>query len=488
MTKQPNIKPHILVILFISLLVACVPQTPIPIYITPTPQATADSQGVDSSPVPTVENISIPTVDVAIVPTMSVDSTDDVDSTDAPSPAPNSTIIGAIIDEDYELPPTNTPRPTETPLSTDTPPPSATPFVTDIPDLPALNRNDIGLQLYYNMDVSGWDATLGMTQQTRVGWVKMQVDWGFMQPNGPTDFDQTFRLFQLHVQEADKRGFRVLLSIAKAPKWARITNQNESGPPDDPQVLANFINFLLDKLGPNIDAIEVWNEPNLIREWTGRYPLNGSAYMELFRPAYDAIRAYSQDIVIVTAGLAPAGTNPGIAVDDRVYLQQMYDAGLANYQDVVVGIHPYSWGNPPDARCCNAVEGRGWDDDPHFFFSETVETYREITLNNGHDTQLWSTEFGWATWEGYPTDAPEVWMTYNTPDDQMNYTLRAFEIGQERDYMGPMFLWNLNFANEIVVGQQREIAAYSLLFPGFDTGQSIQERPLYWAIAQLQQP
>jgi hypothetical protein len=343
----------------------------------------------------------------------------------------------------------------------------------------------MGLQLYYNMPVSGWDATLAMAGQTRVGWIKLQASWEFLQPDSPGQFDQSFRLFQLHVQEADKRGFKVLISIAKAPPWARNVDRNEDGPPDDPQALVNFINFMLDKVGPNIDAIEVWNEPNLKREWTGALPFSGAGYMQLFRPAYDAIRSYSQDMVIVTAGLAPTrGEN---AIDDRQYFQQMYDAGLANYRDIAVGIHPYSWGNPPDVFCCNALDGEGWDDDPHFFFADNIRDYRDIMVRNGHgDVQMWTTEFGWATWSGLPGDAPQPWMTYNSPEEQAVFALRAFQIGQERDYMGPMFLWNLNFANEVLIEQRNETAAYSLLLPGVYTGRTIQERPLYWALVNRQ--
>jgi hypothetical protein len=159
----------------------------------------------------------------------------------------------------------------------------------------------------------------------------------------------------------------------------------------------------------------------------------------------------------------------------------MYNAGLAAYTDVAVGFHPYSWGNSPDAHCCNAVDGQNWDDDPHFFFADTLEDYREIMVNNNDaDADLWATEFGWATWEGFPGDAPEVWMTYNSPLEQANYTLRAFEIGQQLDYMGPMFLWNLNFAdaNPQLIEERDERIAYSLVLPEGNP----QERPLYWML------
>jgi hypothetical protein len=69
-------------------------------------------------------------------------------------------------------------------------------------------------------------------------------------------------------------------------------------------------------------------------------------------------------------------------------------------------------------------------------------------------------------------------MTYNDGWRQANYTIRAFDIGQDLPYMGPMILWNLNFANEFSVAQRQEIAAYSILMPNTVP----QERPLYWLL------
>ena len=202
--------------------------------------------------------------------------------------------------------------------------------------------------------------------------------------------------------------------------------------------------------------------------------------MQLFAPAYQAVRAYSPDIAIVTAGLAPAGENPTLGSrNDRTFLREMYAAGLGNYNDVHIGAHPYGWGNPPDTRCCDPIEGRAWDDQPQFFFLDTLDDYHEIMVANGHgDKTIWVTEFGWATWSGIPTQAPDEWMLYNTPDQQREYTLRAFEIAQSLNYVGPMFLWNLNFANATLVERSDEKVGYSLLVP------DLPPRPLYMALAE----
>lgn len=441
--------------------IACVPQTPIPIYVTPTPQTEITAEVTElESPVVSLEPSNTSRTNIT-----------------TPTLMPRQTFMGPIIGPDYTIPPTSTPRPPTT-----TPTEAYTPTDTPIPGtpIPPLDPARMGVQVDYNLTVPEWETILFYAQELGVEWIKFQASWRFLQPNSPDDFDQSYRLFQLHVQSAHKRGFKVLLSIAKAPNWARPSNQNEDGPPDNPQDLVNFINNLFSRIGPNIDAIEVWNEPNLQREWNGIYEFSGRGYMQLFAPAYQAIRAYSPTMPIITAGLAPTGAS-AFSVNDRDYLQQMYDAGLANYRDVFVGIHPYSWGNPPDARCCNAIEGRGWDDDPHFFFSHNIEDYRNIMLRNGHDVPMWITEIGWATWEGIESEPPQAWMVYNSAIDQANYTVRAFEWAQQQPYIGPVILWNLNFANNFLIEQRSELAAYSLFLP-------TKIRPLYYILRDRARP
>jgi hypothetical protein len=234
---------------------------------------------------------------------------------------------------------------------------------------------------------------------------------------------------------------------------------------------------------PYVSAVEIWNEPNLQREWYG-YPMTGEDYMRYFGPAYDAVRAFSPAITIISGAPAPTGDS-GSSTDDRIWLQQLYNAGLAQYgQNIAVGIHPYGWANPPEARCC-ANPSRGWDDRPQFFFLDTIEDYRDIMVAYGHDAaQLWATEFGWATFDGLrtqngtgsqpPDPAEQPFFSYINQQQQADYTLRAFYLAQERPYMGPMILWNLNFATlNGAIDHSDPKTGYSLLDSAW------QPRPVY---------
>jgi serine/threonine protein kinase len=357
--------------------------------------------------------------------------------------------------------------------------------VSTAPDIAAsLDGSVMGIQLDPNIDVSAWRTMLSHVDKMGIDWIKVQVSWRDLEPDYIGQYDAGFQHLVAYLQEAKDRDYRVLLSIAKAPNWARTFDQSEAGPPDDPQSLARFIGRLLERVGAiNVDAIEVWNEPNLQREWTGALPFNGGGYMQLFAPVYAAIRDYSEDIVIITAGLAPTDTS-AVSVNDREFLSQMYAAGLGNYTDIMIGAHPYGWSNPPDVRCCDQATGTGWDSVPQFHFINNIDDLRAIMYDNGHEgLSVWVTEFGWATWEGLPGTPPEPWMALNTLEEQMLYTLRAFQIGQAREDIGPMFLWNLNYANATTVANGNEIIGYSLLIGDANT-----PRPLYDALSIRAQP
>jgi len=345
-----------------------------------------------------------------------------------------------------------------------------------------LDPAQIGVQVNYNMGMDDFGQVVFLVNQMRFGWIKFQVNWEFWQPEGPQEVNERFLTFEQHIQLAKNRGLRVILSVAKAPSWARSV-QEEDGPPDDPQALANFMRLLIQRVKPeNIDAIEIWNEPNLAREWRGVLPFSAAGYMELFRSSYEVIRQEAPQTLILTAGLAPTGDS-AVSVNDRDFLQQMFDAGLGAYEFVGVGIHPYGWANRPDALCCDFSAERGWDDDPHFFFLNNVNDYREILVRNGYEgRQLWTTEFGWPSWQGFPGEAPEPWIGELSLEQQAEYVLRAFQIGQEREDMGPMILWNFNFADQAMVEARDERAAYSIFVPNFGPGDALLKRPLYDAL------
>src|SRR5690606_2417665 len=143
--------------------------------------------------------------------------------------------------------------------------------------LPTFDASMRGIRIHPDPSSEDFQARLQQGKQTGMERVKCQFGWGVLQPARDTEGDPRAR-DRLFVESAYGLDLRVLVSIAKAPDWARSTTE-EDGPPSDPQALAALLTRMLEHIDRDIfgkhpvTAIEVWNEPNLRREWNGN-PLN----------------------------------------------------------------------------------------------------------------------------------------------------------------------------------------------------------------------
>ena len=300
-------------------------------------------------------------------------------------------------------------------------------------------------------------------------WVKFQAPWkdfeGSKGSYGWGGMDQI-------VDTLAGGGMKILASIVKAPNWARPANTDLSveGPPANLQDYADFVGAYAARYKGRVQAIEVWNEQNLWYEW-GHEPLDPGRYVDMLCRAYRAIKAADPGMVVVAGALTPTGVNDGsIAIDDVVYLQRMYAAGAKNCFDAL-GAHPSGYNNPPDAKFgySNPAEP-SFKNHPSFFYRDTMERYRNVMVQNG-DTgkRVWPTEFGWAS-EPNPIPGYE-YARDNTLEEQASYLVQAYQMAKAWGWVGPMFLWNLNFG---ITNPGTELAAFG-----------IANRPAYGALQSM---
>lgn len=269
------------------------------------------------------------------------------------------------------------------------------------------------------------------------------MDWRALEPE-PGNIN--FADLDVIVDALDANDLNTLFNVTNSPTWAR-TSPDENGPPDDLTDFQAFVAALAQRYTGRVDAYEIWDEPNLRRNWNCERRMCDTDYLEMLTLAYSAIKLADADAIVLSAGLAPTRFNDRInAIDDRLYLATLYDNGLADVSDAV-GVHPGGWANPPDARCCDQPTGveTHFESDT-FYFLENLTAYRDIMVRWGDaSAPMWVTKFGWGSSED--TDPPgeiNVFVTYTSLAEQALYVPRAFEIGQELDYVGPMFLDNLN--------------------------------------------
>lgn len=305
-----------------------------------------------------------------------------------------------------------------------------------------------GVEIFaFNQEPAAVAGFVGQAVQLGVNWVKVKVDWGELElVQGQIVFDS----LDLIVDTLEANNVNVLLTLTNAPDWARSVT-GENGPPDDLTTFGTFVSAVAGRYAGRVDAYEIWDEPNIRRNWscgegTSRFMCRVS-YADMLRIAYDAIKQADPLATVVSAGLAPTGFNDGInAINDRAFLQNLYASGGADITDAI-GAHPLGWANPPDARCCQQPIGvETHYEDSSFYFYENLLAVREIMESNGDAaTPIWVTKFGWGTSEdtGEPA-ATNIFYTYTSLAEQAIYVPRAFEIGQELGFVGPMFLDNLN--------------------------------------------
>jgi hypothetical protein len=308
------------------------------------------------------------------------------------------------------------------------------------------------------------DGDLGLNirhiQEIDFHWVKLQMPWNEVEPS-PGDYQWVN--WDPKIDAYHNAGLKVLLSIPKAPVWARPGDDDQSveGPPSDPPTYANFVAAVTARYSGKVQAIEVWNEQNLYYEAGGQGRVNVDNYMTLLKAAYGAIKSINPNMVVVSGALTPTGAPPPLAVDDVLYLRQMYERGLKDYSDAI-GAHPSGFANSPDVLYGGGDYDpkRGYDDHRSFFFRNTMEDYRKIMVEFGDAGKLiWVTEFGWPVWR-YWGDERFLFAQDNSLENQAWYTVRAFEMGQAWGWVGPMFLWNLDYA---LTTPQSEMANFGII-------------------------
>lgn len=365
---------------------------------------------------------------------------------------------------------------------TPTPVATATPTATPEPaypryDGPPINRSDFGIQLHLHQEDRRW--LLRHLQALDVGWVKVQVSWKVYQPYPDQLATDRFEELDWLVEAATNNGMDVLLGVSKAPEWSRPTTEMD-GPPSDYDLYRDFMETLAGRYRGRVAAYELWNEPNLQREWNG-VPLSAADFVRLMAAGAEGVRAADPQAIVISGAPATTGINDGeTAVDDRVYLRQMLTAGAADLVDAV-GVHPYGWANPPDSSVANPdPDVPSHNDHPSFFFGDTINDYRALLeAFDAADKPLWATEFGWGTFETFGVSPPDGAEFMNNVSEwqQAVYTLRAYELAHEWDYVGPMILWNLNFAPTL--GPDFSESGYSVLRPDGS------RRPVYRSLEQM---
>lgn len=308
----------------------------------------------------------------------------------------------------------------------------------------------------FNVDAIGLDANSRAMMFQRIGeaqfgWIRQQSRWSAYEPaRGQFQNAYVAKVDSL-VNDAAAHGVRIMFSVVNSPDWAG----DGGGLPRDGADFGRLMSFVANRYKGRVQAYEVWNEQNYAYETDGLVDVG--SYIPVLKAGYEAIKAVDPNTLVVFGGLTPTGIRdrPDVELDDVEYLKQIYginDGEVKNYYDVL-GAHPGATCNPPDTSwpdnpattpCGTDEDGsRSFTSDNSFYFKRILNL-RDVMERNGEgDKPMWLTEFGWNT-SPAPTDGDDF-ARYVTEDQQAGYIMQAFDIGRSYDWMGVMFVWNLNF-------------------------------------------
>ncbi len=249
--------------------------------------------------------------------------------------------------------------------------------------------------------------------------VKQTFAWEDIEPRQDEyDFSRADAL----IDAVERRGLKLVARLTDTPDWAHpslagVEQTFVDAPPDDLADWGEFCGALASRYRGRIAAYQLWNEPNLGREWGNRTP-DAAGFVELLRVCSEAIRAADPGAILISAGLAPTGTYNEMTIPDDVFFQQMYDAGFSQYIDVV-GLHAPGYA-PPHVSPDEAQAGGS----QRFFTFRRVEDLRKIMVANGDAArQVALLEVGYTTDQVNPDYA---WFAVDE-EMQARYLVEAYE-------------------------------------------------------------
>lgn len=291
--------------------------------------------------------------------------------------------------------------------------PAAAPPVANIAPVSGFNLGGHITGLY--------PGTVNALNRARMTWVKRQVRW---------QGDDASVAWM--VNEAHSMGYRILLGIVGMP-----------GAVNEPGYFGRYAQFVAKAAAEGVDAIEIWNEQNIDREWAGG-SISPASYTELLRQSYGAIKAANPNTMVISGAPAPTGYFGGChggGCDDNHYLAGMAAAGAANYMDCI-GVH-YNEGIVPPSQTSGDPRGNS----SHYsrYFWGMVNTYSNAF---GGARPLCFTELGYLSPEGFG-GLPDsfAWAGGTSLAEHASWLADAVALSRNSGKVRLLIVWNVDFTN-----------------------------------------
>ncbi|NLV73149.1 MAG: glycoside hydrolase family 5 protein [Chloroflexi bacterium] len=334
----------------------------------------------------------------------------------------------------------------------------------------------------YGMQVFPWwrpevgSRDMQVVRDAGFTWVKVGFGWREIEGAAKGAFDWTRT--DMIVDMANDIGVKLLIRIDHQPEWAG-GGFPLNGPPDNMQDLGDFLTALAQRYKGRVNAYQIWNEPNLAREWGGQTP-DPAGFAEMLKVAYAAIKSQDDNALVISGGLSPTGTWDAENRPDDWYLETLYidmDNNSDGYFDLL-GLHAPGFKVSPETDPAE-VEADPELGGTRAFCFRHIEDMRQIMVQYGDkDKQIAILEFGWTS--DPRQDSPYAWHAVSE-ESKADYLVRAYQYAEE-NWSPWIGLMNLIYIVDPDWTQDNEQYWWAISDPGYP---DFIARPAYNALKEM---
>jgi LysM repeat protein len=267
-------------------------------------------------------------------------------------------------------------------------------------------------------------------------WVKVQYKW--------TPGDAATAVAGM-IDVYQQAGFKVLISVTGAQSYPQSID------------FTGFAEFLRQVAATGPEAIEVWNEQNIDFEWPAGQIDPATYVNSMLGPAYNAIKATNNNIMVISGAPAPTGFDNGTnAWADNRYLAGMRAAGAASFADCI-GVHYNAGATSPSARSGHPAAS----DHYSWYFYPTLELYYN---SFGGTRQVCFTELGYLSGEGF-SGLPQAfsWASGTSVQEHAEWLREARNLARTDTRVRLLIVYNVDFTQYDPAGDPQ--AGYAIVRP-----------------------
>lgn len=316
--------------------------------------------------------------------------------------------------------------------------PTATPPVLPPKKSAKLNSPEYSIQafMWYRPEIA--DRDMNQIKDMGFTWVKQQFAWRDIEgaKKGAFDWSHPDEI----IYRANVKGLDVLARMDNAPEWAAPgcfdSATSSMGPARNMKDWTDFLTAFATRYKGRVRAYQIWNEPNLSREWC-KQPPNPEQYVKLLQAAYGAIKAADPNALVISGGLTPTTADFDQAMSDMKFFGRMYDAmgnNSAGYFDLL-GVHAAGFKADPEADPgVVAQDAALTNGDPspveakRIYSFRHVEDVRALMEQRGDGgKQIAILEFGWTSDQVNPAYA---WFRVSE-EEKANRITRAYQYAKQ---------------------------------------------------------